>query len=110
MDIAALNVKIMFQKSETVVDGIGNHKTVWKDYFSCHATVSGEGGTENAVAGQTVENVDIQFTVRFCNAVNAVTPTGYRIVFQEELYNILSIDHLRFKRNALKFKCEKVRR
>lgn len=110
MDIAALNVKIMFQKSETVVDGIGNHKTVWKDYFPCHATVSGEGGTENVVAGQTVENVDIQFTVRFCNAVNAVTPTGYRIVFQEELYNILAIDHLRFKRNALKFKCEKVRR
>lgn len=110
MDIAALNVKIMFQKNETVVDSIGNHKAAWSDYFSCHATVSGEGGTEAAVAGQIVENADIAFTVRYCKAANAVTATGYRIVFQGELYNILSIDHLRFKRNALKFKCEKVRR
>ena len=110
MDIAALNVKIMFQKNETVVDSIGNHKAVWSDYFSCHATVSGEGGAEAAVAGQIVENADIAFTVRFCKAVNAVPPAGYRILFQGELYNILAIDHLGFKRNALKFKCEKVRR
>lgn len=110
MDIAALNVKIMFQKNETVTDEIGNHKAVWNDYFSCHATVSGEGGTEAAVAGQIVDNADIAFTVRFCKAVQAVTATGYRIVFQGEIYNILAIDHLRFRRNALKFKCEKVRR
>lgn len=110
MDIAALNVKIMFQKNETLVDQIGNHKTVWNDYFLCHATVSGEGGNEAAVAGQIVDNADIAFTVRFCKAANAVTTTGFRIVFQEEFYNILSIDHLRFKRNALKFKCKKVRR
>ena len=58
MDIAALNVKIMFQKNETVVDSIGNHKAVWSDYFSCHATVSGEGGAEAAVAGQIVENAE----------------------------------------------------
>ncbi len=110
MDIAALNVKIMFQKNETVADEIGNHKAVWNDCFSCHATVSGEGGTEAAVAGQIVDNADIAFTVRFCKAVQAVTATGYRIVFQGEVYNILAIDHLRFRRNALKFKCEKVRR
>lgn len=110
MDIAALNVKIMFQKNETVTDEIGNHKAVWNDYFSCHATVSGEGGTEAAMAGQIVDNADIAFTVRFCKAVQAVTATGYRIVFQGEIYNILAIDHLRFRRNALKFKCEKVRR
>lgn len=110
MDIAALNVKIMFQKSETLVDQIGNHKTVWSDYFLCHATANGEGGNESAVAGQIVDNADIAFTVRFCKAANAVTTTGFRIVFQEEFYNILSIDHLRFKRNALKFKCKKVRR
>lgn len=110
MDIAALNVKIMFQKSETEVDEIGNHKAVWNDYFFCHATASGEGGTEAAVAGQIVDNADIAFTVRFCKAVQAVAATEYRIVFRGEIYNILAIDHLRFRRNALKFKCEKARR
>lgn len=110
MEIAALNVKIMFQKNEAVVDGIGNHMNVWRDYFSCHATVSGEGGREMAVAGLTVPEVDIHFTVRFCRAVAAVTCTEFRICFRGELYDILSIDHLNFRNRALKLKCRRVRR
>ena len=110
MEIAALNVKIMFQINEAVVDGIGNHMNVWRDYFSCHATVSGSGGREMAVAGLTVPEVDIHFTVRFCRAVAAVTSTGFRICFRGELYDILSIDHLNFRNRALKLKCRRVRR
>lgn len=110
MEIAALNVKIMFQKNELVVDAIGNQQNKWRDYYACFATASGEGGMQSAVAGVTVDKSDISFTVRCCRAASAVTVSGYRILFQGELYNILAIDHLRFKRNALKFKCEKVRR
>ena len=110
MEIAALNVKIMFQKNEAVVDGIGNHMNGWHDYFSCHATVSGSGGGEMEVAGLTVPEVDIHFTVRFCRAVAAVTCTGFRICFRGELYDILSIDYLNFRNRALKLKCRKVRR
>lgn len=109
MDIAALNIKIMFQKQETAVDAIGNHLNQWRDYYACSATASGEGGTESAVAGVTVDKADISFTVRCCRAASAVTVSGYRILFQGEVYNILAIDHLRFKRKALKFKCEKAR-
>ena len=50
MDIALLNVRIIFQKNETVVDRFGNHKNEWTDYYSCHATVSGESGSETSVA------------------------------------------------------------
>lgn len=111
MEIAALRVKIMFQKQEAVADGIGNHTNRWADYFACHATVGGEGSrTEDAVAGLTVEDAGISFTVRFCKAVEAVSSTGFRIVFREELYDILAIDHLNYKKKALKFKCRKVRR
>jgi len=110
MDIAALNVKIMFQKCVAVADAVGNHRNEWADYYGCHATVSNEGGTEEEAAGLTVDHADIAFTVRYCRAVWAVDVTGYRILFQGELYNILSIDHLRFRKNALKFKCRKVRR
>ena len=66
MEIAALQVKIMFQRQKAVADGIGNHTNRWEDYFACRATVGGEGGTEKAVAGTTVEDADISFTVRFC--------------------------------------------
>ena len=46
MNVALLNVRITIQKNEAVVDNIGNHKNVWNDYYSCYATVSGEGGSE----------------------------------------------------------------
>lgn len=110
MEIAALRVKIMFQKQEVRPDAIGNHESRWEDYFACRATVGGEGGTERAVAGLTVEDADISFMVRFCRAVAAVTSTGFRIVFCGELYDILAVDHLNYKKRALKFRCRKVRR
>lgn len=110
MDVALLNVKIVFQKNEVVVDAIGNHKNQWADYYACHATVSGEGGSEKAVAGLIVEDSEISFTVRFCGKTAAVTEDGFRISFNGELYNIVSIDHMNYKKKALKFKCEKVRR
>jgi len=110
MEIAALRVKIMFQRQEAVADGVGNHTNHWEDYFACRATVGGEGGTEKAVAGTTVEDADISFTVRFCRAAGAVSSSGFRIVFREELYDILAIDHLNYKKRALKFRCRKVRR
>lgn len=46
MEVALLNVRITFQKNEVVTDAIGNHKNRWTDYYSCHATVSGESGSE----------------------------------------------------------------
>ena len=45
MDVAAMNVRIMFQKNEMVSDAIGNHENVWTDYYSCHATVSDSLGS-----------------------------------------------------------------
>ena len=35
--------------------------------------------------------------------------TKNRIIFDNEAYNIVSINHMNFKKKLLKFKCEKVR-
>ena len=94
MEIAALNVNIMFQKNTPVTDDIGNHRNVWEDYYGCHATVSGESGTESTKAGTTTDHAQIAFTVRFCRTASRVDTTGYRILFQGELYNILAIDQI----------------
>lgn len=110
MEVSLLNVKITFQKSEVVVDDIGNHTNVWKDFYSCYATVSGESGMERAVAGTTVEDFDLAFTVRYCKKSAEVTAGGYRVLFGGELYNIVSIDHMNYKKKCLKFRCEKARR
>lgn len=110
MDIALLNVKIVIQKNTVVVDKIGNHKNEWVDYYSCYATVSGESPSENTDAGTVVDNSKIEFTVRYCKSVSAVDSTGYRVIYNGEIYNILGIDHKNFKKRLVKLKCKKVRR
>lgn len=57
-----------------------------------------------------MEDADISFTVRFCRAAESVSSSGFSIVFREELYDILAIDHLNYKKRALEFRCRKVRR
>ena len=110
MDIAAMNVRVTLQKNEVITDKYGNHKNTWTDYFSCYATISGETGQEQAIVGETVENTDMNVTVRYCKETAAVTSTKYRLVFMGEVYDILAVDHLNFKRHGLKFRCRKVRR
>lgn len=110
MDVALLNVKITFQKSTFEVDAIGNHKNEWIDYYSCYATVSGESGREKNTTGLTVEESDLAFTIRWCKKASLTDATSYRVIFDEEIYNITSVDHMNYKKECLKFRCQKVRR
>ena len=73
MEISPLNVKVTFQKNSVVADNIGNRRNVWEDYYTCYATVGGEGGNEKAAAGLTVVDSDIAFTIRFCKRAAEVT-------------------------------------
>ncbi|MBM6854129.1 phage head closure protein [Mediterraneibacter glycyrrhizinilyticus] len=110
MEISLLNVKVTFQKNSVVADDIGNRRNVWEDYYTCHATVSGESGNEKAAAGLTVVDSDIAFTIRFCKRAAEVTADGFRILFGGESYNIVAVDRMNYRKKALKFRCEKAGR
>lgn len=113
MDIAAMNVRITFQKQDVVVDEIGNRSNEWTDYYSCFATISNSSGktdTESEGAGTTLDELDIGFTVRFCQKTFAVNSTGYRIIWNGDVYNIVKVDYLNMKKRGLKFRCRKVER
>lgn len=110
MDIAALNERVMFQVNAVVTDQYGNHKNIWADYYSCYATISGETGKEQAVVGEIVEATDMNVTVRYCKKTAAVRSTTHRILFRDEIYDILAVDHLNYKRRGIKFRCRKARR
>lgn len=110
MKIALMNLRILIQKNTTITDAIGNHRNEWQDYYSCYATISGEGGSEKADAGQTVANQSGAFTVRWCEETDAVTSDGFRILYGGEIYNITRIDHQNNRHKSLKFWVEKVRR
>lgn len=110
MKIGLLNTHIEIQKSSVVTDKYGNHKNEWTPYYTCHATVSSESPKEGTAAGVIVDSSKLDFTVRYCRQAAAVTSTGYRIVFGEDLYNILGVDHMNFRNKAVKFLCQKASR
>lgn len=110
MKIDLLNVRISITKNDVVVDTIGNHKNSWSDYYSCYATVSSEAGKEQTDAGMIVDDSKIDFTIRWCRLADAITSTGYRVEFNGELYDILAVNHMNFKKKSIKFSCQKARR
>lgn len=81
-----------------------------ENYYTCYATVSAEAGKESTDAGLVVDDSKIDFTIRYCKKAAALTSTGYRVQFGSELYNILAVDHMNFKRKCIKLSCHKVRR
>ena len=107
--IARKNVRITFQKSEAVVDKYQNHINTWRDYFICFAyanTYSAEESGDEV----TYENRSITFETRYCPELASITSTGYRILFNSEAYNIISIDMMNYQNESIKFTCRREKR
>lgn len=112
MNIAAMRVRVTFQKNTIVSDKYGNRKQTWTDYFSCYATAGSNNGISGTGTGSESTGVVIRseeslsFTCRWCEALAAVTSTGYRIVCEGKTYNITYVNPMGFKHNSIKFSCE----
>jgi len=106
MDIAALNVKITFQKNTIAADHYGNHKVSWDTYFICHATMGTGSGSENFAAAVVNPEESMDFTTRYCRELAAVEPTKYRILLGDKVYNINYVNPMGSKHNSLKFNCK----
>lgn len=110
MNIELLNVRIFISKNEVVIDAIGNHKNVWKEYYTCYATVSAEAGKEETSAGLVVDNSKVDFTIRWCRKAAEIAADKFRVEFNGELYNILAVNHMNYRKKCIKLSCEKARR
>lgn len=108
MDIARLNVRIEVQRRENASDAIGNRKSEWRTAHSCRATVSAEGGRQEAQGGVAAADVsEIAFTIRWCRAVEEIDNTGWRVVFRGRAYDITGVDHMGFRRECVKLLCRR---
>ena len=94
MNIAAMRVRVTFQKNTVIVDKYGNHKTGWADYFSCWATVGTSSGSESSGV------------VIYCSELADVESTKYRIIAEGRTYNITYVNPMGYKHNSLKFNCK----
>ena len=110
MKIAAMRIRITFQKHEVVTDEIGNHTNEWKDYFSCYATALEKESGEKEEAGQTVVEEKMDFTIRYCSETAAIVPDQFRILCKGRIYNIRSISDMAFKNKSLKIHTQLERR
>ena len=110
MKVSLLNVRITIQKNTAYTDAVGNHLLRWEDYFSCMATVSNETDTEEQDAGQTVDDTKADFSIRWCGKTSVINSTEYRVLLGDEIYNILAVDHMNYKRKSIKLRCRRVRR
>ena len=113
MKAELLNVRIFITQNSTVTDSVGNHRNRWSDYYTCYATASLGGSSvqdETEEAGTTVSNERIDFTIRWCRKAEKIDAEHFRVQFGNDLYNIVSVDHMNFKRKCIKLKCQKVRR
>ena len=111
--MSLINEKVTFKKNTFVNYVICNHKNVCEDFYTCHATIGGEGmasSKEKEETGTIVEDVSITVTIRYCRKSSEIGSTTHRIVFRDEIYDITNVDHMNFKKKSLKFSCRKVRR
>ena len=109
MKIGRMNERITFQKNDIVADQYKNRAPVWSDYFSCWAYASTYPANEDGDVVMSDEE-SITFQVRYCPELAAVTSTGYRIVFHDEVYNIRSVDRMNYQKQEIRFACRKEKR
>ena len=107
--IARKNVRITFQKNEVYSDKYKNRLQQWTDYFSCYAYANTYAAEESGNEVITEER-SITFECRWCPELETVTATEYRILFNDDRYDILSVDKMNFQRQTIRFTCKREKR
>lgn len=110
MDISKLRSRITIQRSEVATDAIGNHLSVWVDYWSCAAYANLASGKEYGADGQTLGSDTLVFEVRWCERLRDLDATRFRILFGGNIYNITCVDDVQFRHEKLKLTAQRERR
>ena len=110
MDISKLRSRITIQRSEVATDAIGNHLSVWVDYWSCAAYANLASGKEYGAAGQTLGSDTLVFEVRWCERLRELDSTRFRILFGGNIYNITCVDDVQFRHERLKLTAQREQR
>lgn len=97
------NKKIIIQK-KTVVTVDGKQKATWADFFTAWANVNGLFGSEYWAAVQQKAENTVVFAVRWCKTLDVLKATEYRIMFNNQIYDIKHIDNVQFANRELKIK------
>lgn len=107
MKISDMNIRILVQKSVTIIDSIGNHINAWEDYYSCHASAFTKSMGESDGAGHTEVNETVDFNARYSSEMAGISADRYRIIFNGKIYNIKAVDFMGFKNRSVRIYAER---
>ena len=106
MKIAKLNSYIVIEKMLVEIDAIGNHKEKYEKFYSCFALA--ETYLKQETGSEVIsDNESISFEIRYCGMLDELNSTGYRVNFNNRIYNIEAVDFMNYGHKTIKLKCKK---
>ena len=103
--IGSLRYRIVLQTyTSTVSAATGQQIRSWSDSETVWADVNWSSGTEAEKNDVITQTQRVEFTLRYRSAINA---NDYRIKFEDELYDIESVEQVDAFRTWLKLRCKK---
>lgn len=104
MNAGMLNKKVVVQKITISTGEIGEEIETWVDYYNSFAYINGLSGSEYwQASAQQAENT-VVFTMRYSKLLANVTPQSYRIIFDNKIFDINSIDNVQYQNRTIKIK------
>lgn len=104
IDINKLNQKITIQKLTIVKDDLGIEMEKWVNFFETWCNANCLSGKEYWSASTVNAENTVVFTMRYCNALDNITPQEYKIVFNSADYDIKHVDNVQFANKIVKIK------
>lgn len=103
--VGSLRYRITLQTySSTTSAATGQQVRSWSDSETIWADVKWSSGTEDEKNDVVTQTQKVEFTIRYRSAINA---NDYRIKFENELYDIESVEQFDAFRTWLKLRCKK---
>lgn len=106
MNAGAYKHIITIEHQKIQVDEIGNDIPIWETYKTDYAYVNGLSGKEYWEASQTQSENTVDFTLRWKPYLDEINTVDYRIVFGGKVFNIKTVDNIRYANKNVKLRAE----
>ena len=118
MQISAMTEKIEIQRLSSTIDERGNPLTTWTTEYTCRAEISSTNNTDIYVrhdsksrsygyddpeyyaARLELHEIKIKFIIRYTKHLANIDTTKYRLVWNGDIFNLLSATNMRAKKTA----------
>lgn len=96
--------KIVIQKYVQGYNDVGSPLDEWQNYKTVYAYVNGLSGSEYWEAANIRQENTVEFVCRWKPFFDEMNTKQFRIIFNDSIYNINTIDNVQFRNKTVKLK------